>query len=258
MSANQTYLITGANRGIGKGFVTALLARPSTTVIAGVRDPSSSSSKALASLPKGASSTLILVKIDSSIEADPAAAVATLQDEHAITAIDTVIANAGISHTSGPVRETASAPALDHFRVNSIAPLLLFAAAAPLLRKSANPVFVAISSAIGSVGLQENLAKLFPPGVGLSPYGASKATLNWLVKRLSVEEEWVTAFVFHPGLVETDMSAALAEKNGVADAKSLGAITVETSVGGMVKVIDGATKEVSGKFKNYDGTDLPW
>uniref|UniRef100_L2FDG6 Aflatoxin biosynthesis ketoreductase nor-1 n=1 Tax=Colletotrichum fructicola (strain Nara gc5) TaxID=1213859 RepID=L2FDG6_COLFN len=245
MSANQTYLITGANRGIGKGFVTALLVRPSTTVIAGVRDPSASSSKALASLPKGASSTLILVKIDSSVDTDPAAAIATLQKDHAITAIDTVIANAGISHTSGPVRETASAPALDHFRVNAIAPLLLFAATAPLLRKSANPVF-------------ESLAKLFPPGVGLSPYGASKATLNWLGKRLSVEEEWVTAFVFHPGLVETDMSAALAEKNGVADAKSLGAITVETSVGGMVKVIDGATKEVSGKFKNYDGTDLPW
>ncbi|KAK2729719.1 aflatoxin biosynthesis ketoreductase nor-1 [Colletotrichum kahawae] len=258
MSANQPYLSTGANRGIGKGFVTALLARPSTTVIAGVRDPSASSSKALASLPKDPSSTLILVKIDSSVDADPAAAIALLQKDHAITAIDTVIANAGISHTSGPVRELASAPALDHFRVNAVAPVLPFGAAAPLLRKSANPVFVAISSAIGSVGMQERLAKLFPPGVGLSPYGASKATLNWLVKRLSVEEDWVTAFVFHPGLGETDMSAALAEKNGVADAKSLGAITVETSVGGMVKVIDGATREVSGKFKNYDGTDLPW
>ncbi|KAF9880658.1 hypothetical protein CkaCkLH20_01700 [Colletotrichum karsti] len=256
MSSNKTYLITGANRGIGKGFVSLLLQRPSTTIIAGVRDPSNDSSKALTSLPKGEGSKLILVKIDSSVESDPATAIEQIQREHGITSLDTVIANAGISHSAVHVRDLTFDAALEHFKVNSVAPLVLFGAAAPLLKNGKNPTFVAISSAVGSIAAQGNLSQLFP-GVGLSPYGASKTALNYFMQRLFIEEPWLTSFVFHPGLVETDMGSGLSKKTGV-DMKSLGAITTEQSVDGMVAVLDGVTKELSGKFKNHDGTDLPW
>ncbi|GKT60002.1 aflatoxin biosynthesis ketoreductase Nor-1 [Colletotrichum tofieldiae] len=256
MSSGLTYLITGANRGIGQGFASLLLQRPSTTVVAGVRDPSNPSSKALADLPKGEGSKLILVKIDSAVESDPASAIATLQKEHNITSLDVVIANAGISHTSAAVSNVDTKSALDHFAINSVAPLILFNAAAPLLKASAskNPIFVGISSLIGSKGAAEAVAQI---PASASPYGASKAALNWFVRRLHFEEPWLTAFVFHPGLVETDMAAALAEKTG-ADLKAFGSITVKQSVDGMVAAIDKANRESSGTFKNYDGTDLPW
>ena len=39
MPKNISYLVTGANRGIGRGLVAAFLARPHATVIAAVRDP---------------------------------------------------------------------------------------------------------------------------------------------------------------------------------------------------------------------------
>jgi norsolorinic acid ketoreductase len=63
--------------------------------------------------------------------------------------------------------------------------------------------------------------------------------------------------VFHPGLVETDLAAGITEGSSL-QLSDLGAITVETSVTSMVKTIDKTTKELSGTFQNYDGTQLPW
>lgn len=91
MSTNTVYLITGANRGIGKGLVAALLVRPSTTIIAAVRDTESSTSKSLSSLPTGQGSKIVLAKIDSSDHTTPAKAIEGLQG---IDKIDVVIANA--------------------------------------------------------------------------------------------------------------------------------------------------------------------
>ncbi|PNP58798.1 hypothetical protein FNYG_15006 [Fusarium nygamai] len=255
MSSNLTYLITGANRGIGLGFVAFLLQRPKTTVIAAMRNPSHHSSQALVSLPKASDSKLILIKIDSAIDSDAADAVAILQKDHGITFLDVVIANAGISHSSTRTSEVTSTSAMDHFAVNSIAPLLLFAAAAPLLKASKNaphgPVFLAISSSVASNGAAEALP------IDVSPYGASKAALNWFVRRLHFEEPWLTSFVIHPGMVQTEMAASMVAKLN-ADPKALGAITVKESVGGVVAVIDAATREKSGLFMSYDGTVLPW
>ncbi|KAJ9139150.1 Short-chain dehydrogenase/reductase SDR [Pleurostoma richardsiae] len=255
MSASTTYLITGANRGIGKGFVTALLQRPSTTVIAAVRDPLKESSRELNELPKAADSKIIIVKLDSTVESDPANAVAQLQ-KHGIASLDVVIANAGIGGNGGPVAETSAHAAAEHFAVNAIGPMKLFQATAGLLKasKGGNPIFVAISTLIGSIGGMEALAG-FPNTT--SPYGASKAALNWIVRRLHFEEPWLTSFVFHPGLVETDMAAAATAGTDI-NIKDLGAISVETSVASMLKTVYGASRAISGTFQNYDGTVLPW
>lgn len=79
MSSQTTYLISGTTRGIGRGLVKSLLARPNTTVIAGVRDTQAKTALALNDLSKGNGSNLILVKIDASIETDPQDAISTLQ-----------------------------------------------------------------------------------------------------------------------------------------------------------------------------------
>jgi len=89
--SSTVYLVTGANRGIGQGLVATLLERPSTTVIAVVRDPESSTSKALLSLPTSDNSHIILAKIDSS---DHPTATEAIEQLQAINKIDVVIANA--------------------------------------------------------------------------------------------------------------------------------------------------------------------
>ncbi|TDZ15780.1 Norsolorinic acid ketoreductase nor1 [Colletotrichum orbiculare MAFF 240422] len=250
----ETYLITGANRGIGRGFVTFLLQRPSTTVVAAVRDPSHTTSQSLSSLAAAKGSKLVIVKIDSAIDSDPAAAISALQTEHNIAALDAVVANAGIAADVTPAAKLDTDLTLDHFRINAIAPMHLAGAAFPLLSKSANPVFVAISSVAGSIELQEKLVGVLGD---MSPYGASKAALAWFVRRLHFEEPWLTSFTFQPGLVETEMGDRLARKVGM-DLSNLGAISVETSVESMVAVLDGATREIGGTFRKYDGSVLPW
>lgn len=90
-------LITGANRGIGRGLLAKFLARPNHIVIAGNRSPEDETSRSLASLPMGGGSRLIIVKIDATVAEDPTKAIAELKDSHGIDHLDIVVANAGIS-----------------------------------------------------------------------------------------------------------------------------------------------------------------
>ncbi|KAF2652998.1 NAD(P)-binding protein [Lophiostoma macrostomum CBS 122681] len=259
MTTAKIYLITGANRGIGRGFTASLLQRPSTTVIAAVRDPSHPTAKALTALPAAHNSGLILIRLDSSDETSAQEAVQSLKEDHSVSHIDVVIANAGIGTGGGTVRNTTTDNIKQHVLVNTIGPIVLFQATADLLQASPTkqPIFVAVSTLIGSLATMDALADLGFPST-FSPYGGSKAALNWFVRRLHFEEPWLTSFVFHPGLVETDMSAQSFDGSGL-HPKNLGAISVDTSVSGMVSVIDKATREtLSGTFKNYDGTNLPW
>jgi norsolorinic acid ketoreductase len=253
MSSSLTYLVTGANRGIGKGFTSSLLQRPYTTVIAAVRDVAKSTST-LESLPKALSSKLIIVKLDSSSEADPKNAAAQLQTEHGITSLDIVIANAGIAQSGTTVANTSSDALRDHFAVNTIGPILLFQAVKPLLQasKSGNPKFLAISTTAGSIGSQADFASFAQI---FSPYGASKAALNWAVVRIHFEEPWATAYVAHPGLVLTEATAAM---GSVEELEAFGSITVEESVKGVLSTLDKADRSISGTFQKYDGTTLPW
>ena len=252
--ASTTYLITGANRGIGHGLTAALLQRPDTTVIAGVRDPATSAT-ILNSLATAAGSRIIVVKIDSRSETDAKEAVSSLSTQHGITSLDVVIANAGIAHSGTTVAQTSSENLRDHLNTNTIGPILLFQALKPLLQasKRGNPIFLATSTVVGSIGGQDALAGLPPV---LSPYGASKAALNWLVRRLHYEEPWLTAYVTHPGLVLTDM--ALGVFGTPEQATAMGAITVDVSVAGILKTLDQADRKIGGTFQSYDGTTLTW
>ncbi|UPK92854.1 hypothetical protein LCI18_003789 [Fusarium solani-melongenae] len=254
--SSSTVLITGANRGIGQGFTKTFLAKPSTTVVVAVRNPEHPTSKALQDLPKADGSKLVTIQLDSTKPEDAATAIAKLKSEHGISSLDIVIANAGIAQNGGRVRETSFDNINLHHQVNTVAPVALFQATADLLQasKTGNPVFVAISTLIGSIGSMEVLAT-FPPTQ--SPYGGSKAELNWFIRRLHFEEPWLTSFVFHPGLVETDLAQGAVATAGVKLA-DIGAISVETSVTAMVSTIDKATRDISGTFQNYDGTTLPW
>lgn len=192
------YLITGANRGLGQGLASHYLSLPNNTVIAAVRDPNHTTAQSLSNLPKGPSSKLIIVKIDSSSGTDPAAAVKVLESKHHITYIDVIIANAGIckSESFGPVKSIKTEGLRDHVEVNGIGPLVLFQAFLHLLEESRHPgTFVVIGSPLGSIG-----------GMELRPmptftYGASKAIAHYLVRKIHFEHENLIAYALDPGYV---------------------------------------------------------
>lgn len=189
----KTYLVTGANRGIGLGLTTSLLARSNVIVIATVRDLSSSSSKALSSLPTGPSSKLIVVEIDSASPTDAFDAASTLQTQHGISKLDVVIANAGISKYYGPATTTPLSEVRDHYEVNVLGPLALFQATWPLLEKSKAPIFVAVSTGAASIGNMGDIP------MAVTAYGASKVALNYVVRKIHFENEKLIAFPISPG-----------------------------------------------------------
>lgn len=184
---------TDYSLGIGKGLLASYLLRPKSTVIAAVRDPESVGSKSLHDLPKGEDSRIIIVKIDSASETDAAIAVRDLESTHNIQKLDVVIANAG--HVA--FDKVANARIVDiqaHLSVNTIGPILLFQAVLPLLQRSSRPIFTVISSNAGSIGGMQ--------GVGIftvTTYGASKAMVNFLVRKIHFEHEDIIAFPIHPG-----------------------------------------------------------
>ncbi|KAJ6191415.1 Short-chain dehydrogenase/reductase SDR [Penicillium mononematosum] len=248
-----TVLITGGNRGLGKGLAATYLSTPDTTVIATVRDPSKSES--LSALPKASGSSLLVVKLEITSTDTITAAIDTLK-MHNIGALDIVIANAGIS---GPTHSLAEAPVSElqkYIDVNAYGPFELVKAVFPLLRPSSpgkKAKFVYISSAGGSLAAMYN----FMP---ISAYGASKALANFLFKWLALDNKDVIIWAQNPGNVDTDMARDgldLAKGLGF-DLSSLSFTSPEESARAIKKVIDGATPEMSGKFLDHDGSELAW
>jgi norsolorinic acid ketoreductase len=180
--------------GLGRALVEAYLSRPDTIVVAAVRNPSHPTSKTLRELPKASSSSLIIVKIDNASETDAAAAVSELRTAHNLTSIDVVIANAGIATVFPRVEEAQTSDLLEHFRVNAIGGVVLFRAVLPLLKQSQKAAkFIAMSTSAGTIGGQDDIP------VANAAYGPSKAALNWLVKKIHLENEDLIAFPIHPG-----------------------------------------------------------
>ncbi|TVY81853.1 Norsolorinic acid ketoreductase [Lachnellula suecica] len=249
MSAHQTVLVTGANRGIGRGLLSVYLSRPNTTGVAAVRDPISATSISLSSLPLGPGSKLIVVKIDSSVTTDPLAAIDFLKSEHKVTSLDIVIANAGMVEFYGDVTQTPIDGMKDHLNVNTVSVLALFQAVWPLLKEGKTPKFITVSSTVGSIGEAEKWQ------LKACAYGASKAALNYLTKVIHIENPGLIAFPIHPGWVQTDMGNRGATNNGLEEAPT----TVQECVDGMIDKIDGATKEkTSGTFVSADGEKVIW
>lgn len=246
-----TVLISGANRGLGKELLARYLARPNHIAIAANRDPENATSKALAKLPKGQGSRLIIVKLDASIEADSARAVRQLISQ-GIGHLDIVIANAGVSYAWPKVSDVKTEDLQGHLIPDLFGVIWLYQATFPLLKKSMDPKWITIGSVAGKLEDQ--------PVVPNTAYATSKVAAHWVTKRINQEEDWITAFVIHPGWVDTDMGQAVKLGLGLAGKNvKLPIITVDESCDGMVHLIDLATREShGGKFWGYDGTRESW
>jgi len=249
---SSSWLITGANRGIGYGLVSSLVQRPNTTIVAAVRDPTSAAKSLDALAQKTANGTkIIVVKISSTSETDAKAAVVELKQQ-GITELDVVIANAGIAKYYGPVVSTPVDELREHFEVNTVGSVILFQAVWPLLERSKAPKFIYISSGAGSIG------GAIPIPVGA--YGASKAAGNFLTAKIHQEHPSLTAFALSPGMVMTDMG-----EYGLKSLKSFfptlegKAVTSDQSAAGILNRVDAATRENSGgKFKDFEEEDWAW
>ncbi|GAA6021586.1 hypothetical protein JCM10207_005075 [Rhodosporidiobolus poonsookiae] len=243
-SEKTVYFISGANRGIGFGLVKSLAARLNVLIFATARNPSKAD--ALNSLAKE-TGNIEVVKLESVSEEDAQAA-AKLVEEKA-GKVDVLIANAGIAEGYGPAESHALDLYRQHYEVNVLGPLVLFAALKDLLFKSRNPKFLGVSTLAASLTIQMPLPS--------APYLSSKTALNMVVSKFAQEhkQDNLTAFVLSPGWVQTDMGNEGARANGMEEAP----VKLEDSVAGILKLADESTLEThSGGFWDYTGESIAW
>ncbi|EHL01550.1 putative Aflatoxin biosynthesis ketoreductase nor-1 [Glarea lozoyensis 74030] len=238
MPPNTTYLVTGANRGIGHALAAALLLRPHTTVIGTLRPSASASSLQALSTAEG--STLIITPLEISASSASAIESATqsLHDHlltQGVSSIDVLIASAGLGTAFHATKDTALEDVTAHFHINTLGPLSLYQSLRPLLLASTQKKFIVISSSLGSIQDMEDAAPTLA-------YGVSKAGVNYVVRKVHFEEDEVVGLAVHPGIGYETPPMGLGE-----------------SVEGVLRQIDGATKETSsGTFVSYDGSKIAW
>lgn len=144
-------LITGANRGLGKGLLERYLNLPNHTVIAANRNPDHPSSKELDNLPKAEGTKLVVVRLDATIWQDAFNAVKEIEAQ-GIDHLDIVIANAGVAYAFPTVATLKEEDLEAHLRANTYSYVALYQATRDLLGKSTRePVLANMGSTAGSL-----------------------------------------------------------------------------------------------------------
>jgi NAD(P)-dependent dehydrogenase (short-subunit alcohol dehydrogenase family) len=219
-----TYLITGANRGIGYEYCRQLQTR-GDRVIAVCR----TATEELQQLG---------VQVEAGIDITSDASVADLSTRLGGIAIDVLINNAGIIK-----RVTLDDLDFDsirqQFEVNALGALRVTHALLPNLK--AGSKLVLMTSRMGSIA--DNTSG--------SSYGyrMSKVALSMAGKSLAhdLKPRGIAVAILHPGLVQTRMTNF-----------TNSGITPEESVKGLLARIDELTLENTGTFWHANGEVLPW
>lgn len=189
-----TTLITGANKGLGKA-TARLLVQAGHTVWLGARDETRGRA---AADEVGAR----FVQLDVTDDASVAAALATIA---AAGGLDVLVNNAGIAIRGEGSTEAMDSPSvLAVFDTNVVGTVRVTQAALPLLRASANPVVVNVSSALGSFWATHEPsrpASHFPSIV----YGSSKAAVSMLTVQYAKAVPEVKFNAVEPGITATDL-----------------------------------------------------
>ncbi|XP_048814032.1 C-factor-like [Lagopus muta] len=253
----RSVLVTGANRGIGLGLVRHLLALPNPPewVFATCRDPKGQRAQELQKLASK-HPNLVIVPLEVTDPASIKAAAASVGERLKGSGLNLLINNAGIAKIHSIDNETLKDMA-EVYTTNTIAPLLLSQAFLPLLKKAAQgstgsgmscskAAIVNISSIGGSI------KEMFSWDItNCVSYRCSKAALNMLTRCQSMgyREHGILCLAFHPGWVQTDMGNSSGHT---------APLTVDASVGGMLKVLSKLSEKDSGSFLDWEGNVVAW
>jgi NAD(P)-dependent dehydrogenase (short-subunit alcohol dehydrogenase family) len=219
-----TYLVTGANRGIGLEYCRQLQVR-GEQVIAVCRSPSPDLDA-------------LGVRIEAGIDLASEAAIAELVARLEGQPLDGLILNAGILQSMG-LEDLDAEGIRRQFEVNALAPLLLVRALLEQLPRGAKVALM--TSRMGSI--DDNSSG------GSYGYRMSKVALNIAGKSLAIDLKpcGIAVAILHPGLVRTRMINFNPQ-----------GISPEESVRGLLARIDALTLETSGTFWHANGQVLPW
>jgi len=238
-TATTTALVTGANKGLGFETVRRL-GELGWTVWLGARDAQLGQSAAEKLRTDGAD--VRSVELDVTDDASVAAAVQQVDDE--CGSLDVLVNNAGIAGSYADAVDTGPADFLGVFGVNLLGPVRVTKAFLPLLRRSAQPRVVMVSSGLGSLGITTDPERFESQLKGLV-YPASKAALNMVTSQYAKSLPGFQVNAVDPGYTATDL-------NGHRGVQTV-AEGAEAIVAAATLAPDGPT----GTFSDRSGP-LPW
>ena len=238
--SGRTALVTGANKGIGFEIARGL-GSLGWTVGVGARDDARGAD-AVGKLRAGGADAFG-VRLDVTDDASVAAAARLVRERGGL---DVLVNNAGI--TGGPEQLATRVPVATiraAVETNVIGVVRVTNALLPLLRESAHPRIVNLSSGVGSITLQQDPDA--PTGPVSAAYATSKTMLNAVTVQYAKELEGtgILINVCCPGFVKTAMngfSGHRAPEEGAAIAVRLATLPDGGPTGGFF----------------HDGGTYPW
>jgi len=241
----QTFIVTGASRGIGEALAREL-AKAGANLVIGARN------KAALEVVRDEVRELgaeVVAVVGSS--ADDGVAQQLVKAAKVLGTFVGFIHNAGILHPGPLVHELAEVSYNEIIESNLTGGYQVARYAYPNLLRMGSGVVVFMGS-----GIAENHI----PGTGI--YGAAKAAEEYLARQLARETPEVTCFVYRPGVVETAMQKESREaEGGGADAvralfrgyKEQGrVITPDQSARALVRILEGDPHKFHGKIATYN------
>ena len=219
-----TYLVTGANRGIGYEYCKQLKNR-GDEVIAVCRHSSDELDR-------------LGVQVETDIDISDEKAVQALAATLTNKTIDVLINNAGIYRQSN-LDDLNIEGIREQFEVNTLGPLRLTQALLPNLKEGSKVAIM--TSRMGSI--EDNTSG------GTYGYRMSKTAVSMAGKSLSqdLKSKGIAVAILHPGLVSTGMTNF--NDSGIAPAES---------AKGLIARIDQLTLATTGTFWHANGEVLPW
>ncbi|GJJ12808.1 hypothetical protein Clacol_007053 [Clathrus columnatus] len=202
-TTTTSYLITGANKGIGLEITRQLSLRPNVRIYATARN-AAGLEKALSSFPPSQRNVIITLTLDVEDEKSIESAAAQLEAQNA--SIDILINNAAYSGYGSLVADFDAEQAMRYYRVNTVGAVLVMKHLFKLVRQSERKTIINISSELGSFGSYLKEAPHLP---GTSYYASSKSALNMMTLYAAAEWKDITISLITPGLTSTDLSRGM-------------------------------------------------
>ncbi len=226
-----TYLITGANRGLGLELTRQLRARGERVF-------------ATARVPRDAGELRKLTPDVLALDAADPASIESLGAAMKGQAVDVLINNAGIYGKDTSLDALSAAEFERVFRTNVAGPALITRALLPSLRSGRRKLVVNVSSTYGSISSSISGGS----SGGSWSYKSSKAALNMVTSDLhnALKAEGFTCVSVCPGWNRTDMGGSGAP------------LDPRDSMRSLIGVVDRLNVSDSGRFLSHEGSPIAW
>ncbi|XP_065197895.1 C-signal-like [Sycon ciliatum] len=262
----KSIFITGANSGIGLGFVKHVLEQGKGTtehVWATHRRPlGDEATRELEQLAKDNSDRLHLIRMDVRQQDTIRAAVEEVEKVVGADGLNVLVSNSGVAVYQFSLQEITAETLTNHVQVNTIGAFLVLKEFHGLLKRAAEaskeqPLGWKRSAVLYTSSIMGSLTESSGDGqfaVQRNPlfrtysYRASKAALNMLAHSMAPElaDDGIGTLLMHPGWVQTNLGGDQAP------------LTVEDSVSGLVRIAQALDTTTNGKHLSYDGEVLAW